>query len=207
MIEISNNVTYCRRREESGEYASLQVFSPQSTPSMVSTEPPKQKLHISIHSVSDLNLHFKYSSSHKRKNGTEAKPNKKFITSKVLQQRSLYQFLVGGYRYQYPLDIKTGRSFIAQFFTFRLSLSFWWSWHEVRGETKSTFYSTFFPLYFVGEKNTFLLPSAAIRLCLIQCITNLQEVVSNLKLISKKKCCSIDSCSERRQFLIPFCAS
>lgn len=208
MIEISNNVTYCRRPEENEEYASHQVFSvsPQSAPIMVSTESPKQKLHISIHSVTDLDLHFKYSSSHKRKNGTEAKPNKKFITSKVLQQRSLYQFLVGDIDTNIRSTLKTGRSFVAQFLLSVFLSRFGGHGTRFMGKQKSTFYSTFFR-YILWEKKHFFVAVRSYSIMFDTMHNKFAGSSFQFEIDTEEKSCSIDSCSEKRQFLIPFCAS
>lgn len=105
-------------------------------------------------------------------NRTEAK--KKFTQHRLL----VVSILNRGYRYQYPPDIKAID--VSMHFLYSLSRS----WHEVHVEAKKIFYSNFSAL-FAGEH--FFSSSTAIRLCLIQCITSLTEVVSNLKPILNGK--------------------
>lgn len=168
--------------------------------------PQKQKLHISIHSVSDLNLHFKYSSSHERKNGTEAKPNKKFITSKVLQQRSLYQFLVGDIDTNIRSTLKLVEASLHNFYfpSFSLSLSRFGG-HGTRfmGKQKSTFYSTFFR-YILWEKKHFFVAVRSYSIMFDTMHNKFAGSSFQFEIDTEEKSCSIDSCSEKRQFLIPF---
>lgn len=76
-------------------------------------------------------------------------------------------------------------------------------WFVARGsywsKKKRSIFTAHFSALF-ARVNTFVTSSAAMRLCLIQCITNLTEVVSNLKLIPNgKNCCStVDTMTKRR---------
>lgn len=134
-------------------------------------------------------VYFKYSPNttkwnNKKNRNRRLKPNKKFITTNFLQRGKKWTFLIvsifsRGYRYQYPLDIITIGVLVAQF-----SLEFFFvGGHGTRfvWETKTR---GIFTAHFSAT-----CPNIAIRLCLIQCITNSTEVVSNLKLIPEEKIC------------------
>lgn len=171
--DFSNNVAYCRN--------SVQSVEQLSNPSR------RNYLRVNSNSVSNIQkfvLKIFIGGQERDKNGTQLKPNKKFI------QSSIVSILVE--------DIDTNIRLTLKLLDFQCTTTFSTFLHNVVGghgtrsihtscKKRQHFTATFFSAMFCGSEILFVPSHTATRLCLIQCITNLTEVVSNFETDIDKK--------------------